>query len=38
MKSIEVTYDDAKWNSDTGRWDDCEEGGRLDFQEDYFVG
>ena len=38
MKTIEVTYDVAKWNSETSRWEDGEAGARLDFLDDYIVG
>lgn len=38
MKSIEVTYDVAKWNNEIGRWEDGEAGARLDFLDDYIVG
>lgn len=38
MKSILVTYDVAKWNSETNRWEDGEAGARLNFLDDYIVG
>lgn len=38
MKSILVTYDVAKWNGETGHWEDGEASARLDFLDDYIVG